>query len=103
MELGVRVRGKGFPHLPRLSCRIQPDFRRGGLFRVARPKDLFLTVPGSEQLARRAILEEERMLYRLVLGMSDQADLLELIASREEWDSSTIREASLDLSALTLS
>jgi hypothetical protein len=61
---------------------------------------LFLSVPGSEQLARRAVLEEERLLYRLVLGMSDQADLLELIASREAWDSSTIREASLDLSAL---
>jgi hypothetical protein len=60
---------------------------------------LFLSVPGSEQLARRDALETERMLYRLVLGMSDQVDLLELIASREKWDVSTIREASLDLSA----
>lgn len=61
--------------------------------------NLFLAVPGSEQLARRAALEGERRLYRLVLGMSDQADLLELIASRDELDSSTIRDASLDLSA----
>jgi hypothetical protein len=64
---------------------------------------LFLSVPGSEQLARRVNLERERALYRLVLGMSDQADLLELIASREEWGSSMLREASLDLSALELS
>ena len=62
---------------------------------------LVFTIPGSEQPARRAKLHTERALYRLVLGMPDQADLLELIAARESWDSETIREACLDLSALS--
>jgi hypothetical protein len=62
-------------------------------------KNLFLAVPGSEQLTRRSTLERERMLYRLVLGMSDQVDLLELIAARDEWEESEIRGCSLDLSA----
>ena len=60
---------------------------------------LVLSVPGSEQPARLAMLNKERALYRLVLGMPDQADLLELIAAREAWDSEMIRRACLDLSA----
>ena len=67
----------------------------------AETRSLVFTIPGSEQLARRAKLHSERALYRLVLGMPDQADLLELIAARESWDSDTIREACLDLSALS--
>lgn len=66
----------------------------------AETRSLVFTIPGSEQPARRAKLHTERALYRLVLGMPDQADLLELIAGRESWDSDTIRKACLDLSAL---
>ena len=69
----------------------------------AETRSLVFTIPGSEQPARRAKLHTERALYRLVLGMPDQADLLELIAAREAWDSDTIREACLDLSALSRS
>ena len=67
----------------------------------AETRSLVFTIPGSEQPARRAKLHTERALYRLVLGMPDQADLLELIAGRESWDSDTIRKACLDLSALS--
>ena len=67
----------------------------------AETRSIVFTVPGSEQPARRAKLQTERALYRLVLGMPDQADLLELIAARESWDSDTIRKACLDLSALS--
>ena len=69
----------------------------------AETRSLVFTIPGSEQPARRTKLHTERALYRLVLGMPDQADLLELIAARESWDGSTIREACLDLSALSRS
>ena len=62
---------------------------------------LVFTIPSSEQSARRAKLHTQRALYRLVLGMPDQAELLELIGARESWDSDTIREACLDLSALS--
>lgn len=65
----------------------------------ARTTSLILTVPGGEQPARLARLNRERALYRLVLGMPDQADLLELIATREAWDNDTIEAACLDLSA----
>ena len=58
----------------------------------AETRSLVFTIPGSEQSARRARLHMERALYRLVLGMPDQADLLELIAARESWDSNTIKE-----------
>ena len=67
----------------------------------AATRSLILTVPGSEQPARLTILNKERALYRLVLGMPDQADLLELIAAREAWDSETVRQACLDLSAFS--
>lgn len=66
----------------------------------AETRSLVFTIPGSEQPARSARLQTERALYRLVLGMPDQADLLELIAARDSWDSDTIRKACLDLSAL---
>ena len=69
----------------------------------AETRSLVFAIPGSEQPARRAKLHRERALYRLVLGMPDQADLLELIAARESWDNNTIREACLDLSALSRS
>ena len=67
----------------------------------AETRSLVFTVPGSEQPERLARLQKERALYRLVLGMPDQADLLELIATRKAWDSKTIRQACLDLSALS--
>jgi len=57
------------------------------------------SVPGSEKPARLAMLNRERALYRLVLGMPDQADLLELIATDEAWDSQNVHRACLDLSA----
>jgi hypothetical protein len=54
---------------------------------------------GSEVELQLATLAKERALYRLVLGMPDQADLLELIEAREMWDDETVRRACLDLSA----
>ena len=67
----------------------------------AETRSVVFTVPGSELPGRLAHLQKERALYRLVLGMPDQADLLELIAVRESWGGNTIREACLDLSALS--
>ena len=60
---------------------------------------IVFSVPGSERPARLARLNRERALYRLVLGMPDQADLLELIAADESWDPRKVRQACLDLSA----
>ena len=60
---------------------------------------IVFAVPGSEKPARMARLNRERTLYRLVLGMPDQQDLLELIANGEAWDGETVRRACLDLSA----
>ena len=60
---------------------------------------IVFSVPGSETPARLARLNRERALYRLVLGMPDQADLLELIAADEAWDPKKVRETCLDLSA----
>ena len=62
-------------------------------------KNLVFTIPGSEQSARLAHLNRERALYRLVIGIPDQTDLLELISTREEWDSDLIQQACLNLSA----
>ena len=56
-------------------------------------------VPGSERPARLARLNKDRALYRLVLGMPNQVDLLDLIADREVWDAETVERACLDLSA----
>ena len=60
---------------------------------------IVFAVPGSDKPAHLAKLNRERALYRLVLGMPDQEDLLELIATGEAWDSDTVRRACLDLSA----
>ncbi len=60
---------------------------------------LVFSVPGSETPERLAKLNRERALYRLVLGMPDQTDLLQLIASRDRWDRGTVERACLDLSA----
>ena len=60
---------------------------------------IVFAVPGSEKPAHLARLNRERAFYRLVLGMPDQEDLLELIATGEAWDSDTVRRACLDLSA----
>ena len=60
---------------------------------------LVFSVPGSETPARLAKLNRERALYRLVLGMPDQTDLLQLIAARDHWDQGTVERACLDLSA----
>ena len=60
---------------------------------------IVFSVPGSERPARLARLNRERALYRLVLGMPDQADLLELIAANESWNPQSVRRACLDLSA----
>ena len=67
----------------------------------AETRSLAFTIPGSEQPARRAKLHKQRALYRLVLGMPDQADLLELIAAQDTWDNEMIRRSCLDLSALS--
>lgn len=60
---------------------------------------IVFSVPGSERPARMVRLNRERALYRLVLGMPDQADLLDLIAADEAWEPETVRRACLDLSA----
>lgn len=65
--------------------------------------NLVFTIPGSEQSARLAHLHRERALYRLVIGIPEQTDLLDLIAAREEWDTDMIRQACLDLSAFNQS
>jgi hypothetical protein len=62
---------------------------------------LVFAVPRSELELQLATLAKERALYWLVLGMPDQADLLELIAARESWDEETIRKACLELSAMS--
>ena len=60
---------------------------------------ILFSVPGSERPALLAGLNRERALYRLVLGMPNQADLLKLIAGDESWDAERVRRACLDLSA----
>ena len=61
--------------------------------------NLVLSVPGGEQPGQLARLYRERALYRLVLGMPDQADLLELISTRESWSPEMVESVCLDLSA----
>ena len=56
-------------------------------------------MPGSETPERLVKINRERALYRLVLGMPDQTDLLQLLASRDHWDQTTVERAFLDLSA----
>ena len=60
---------------------------------------LVFSVPGSETPERLAKVNRERALYRLVLGMPDQTDLLQLISSGDRWDQATVERACLDLSA----
>lgn len=58
----------------------------------------FLSVPGGEQQERYESLARERALYRLVLGMPDQADLIKLLDAQGQ-DPATLRGVCIDLSA----
>lgn len=58
----------------------------------------FLTVPGGEQQERFESLARERALYRLVLGMPDQTDLIRLLDAQGR-DPQALRSACVDLSA----
>jgi hypothetical protein len=58
----------------------------------------FLTVPGGEQQERYENLARERALYRLVLGMPDQADLIRLLDAQGK-NPDALREVCIDLSA----
>lgn len=58
----------------------------------------FLTVPGGEQQEKFEFLARERALYRLVLGMPDQADLIRLLDAQGK-DPESLRNACVDLSA----
>jgi hypothetical protein len=58
----------------------------------------FLTVPGGEQQERFELLARERVLYRLVLGMPDQSDLIRLLDAQGK-DPESLRNACIDLSA----
>jgi hypothetical protein len=61
---------------------------------------LFFAIPASELRERYAELAEERALYRLVLGMPDQADLLSYLSSHvSSIDAEAIRQACLNLCA----
>lgn len=60
---------------------------------------LLFEIPGGERASRYAALARARAVYRLVLGMPDQADLLDLLAAREHWSEETVRAACLQLSA----
>jgi hypothetical protein len=61
-------------------------------------KKFFLSVPGGEQQERYESLARERALYRLVLGMPDQADLIRLLDAQGK-DPETLRGVCIDLSA----
>jgi hypothetical protein len=61
-------------------------------------KRLVLAVPGGEQQERYETLARERALYRLVLGMPDQTDLIRLLDA-EGTDPESLRSACIDLSA----
>lgn len=58
----------------------------------------FLTVPGGEQQEKFELLARERALYRLVLGMPDQSDLIRLLDAQGK-DPESLRNACVDLSA----
>lgn len=58
----------------------------------------FLAVPGGEQQERYEALARERALYRLVLGMPDQADLIRLLDAQGK-DPAILRDVCIDLSA----
>ncbi len=61
-------------------------------------KKFVLTVPGGEQQERYETLVRERALYRLVLGMPDQSDLIRLLDAQGK-DPESLRSACIDLSA----
>lgn len=61
-------------------------------------KKFFLSVPGGEQQERYESLARERALYRLVLGMPDQTDLMRLLDAQGK-DPETLRGVCIDLSA----
>ena len=70
----------------------------------ARSHKYFLAVPGSEQCERYEALIRERALYRLVLGMPDQADLMSILdAENRSLDQAKVRELCVDLCAYSLS
>lgn len=61
-------------------------------------KRFVLTVLGGEQQERYETLVRERALYRLVLGMPDQSDLIRLLDAQGK-DPASLRSACIDLSA----
>lgn len=61
-------------------------------------KKYFLTVPGGEQQERYETLTRERALYRLVLGMPDQSDLIRLLDAQGK-DPESLKRVCIDLSA----
>ncbi len=61
-------------------------------------KKFYLSVPGGEQQERFESLARERALYRLVLGMPDQTDLIRLLDAQGR-DPQSLRSVCLDLSA----
>ena len=61
-------------------------------------KRFVLTVPGGEQQELYETLVRERPLYRLVLGMPDQSDLIRLLDAQGK-DPASLRSACIDLSA----
>jgi hypothetical protein len=69
----------------------------------ARCQKYFLAVPGSEQTERYDALVRERALYRLVLGMPDQVDLMSILdAEGKGLDQAATREACIDLCAYNI-
>jgi hypothetical protein len=58
----------------------------------------FLTIPGGEQQERFESLARERAMYRLVLGMPDQTDLIRMLDAQGK-DHMALRRACVDLSA----
>ena len=55
-------------------------------------------VPLSEQAQRLKWIQEQRLLYRLVLGQPDQEDLLEVLVRKSDLQEDEIRRAMLQLS-----
>lgn len=68
----------------------------------AETKSLYFAAPGSAVQFRAAALTNERALYRLVLGMPNQADLLEHVAANGSVDLESLHDACLDLAAFSL-
>ncbi len=69
----------------------------------AKSQKYFFAVPGSEQNERYVNLNKERALYRLVLGMPDQEDLMHMLKDQNNMPSKeVIRDACIDLSAYNI-